>query len=350
MKRTLPKHVTPFRDRHGKERFRYRKGAVDRQLRGPYNSTEFREDLKAAQNAEPRQLIRTPHGTVNDLVARYYAGAGFQKAGPDRQKVARGIIEGFRAEFGNDMVAGFTFEHIEAILLAKSAKRVEGKRIVGGPVAAQNLHKQLKRLFKYAVRLKLIASNPATEADGLAAPKTGGRHTWTEDEIARFRSRHPMGTKARLALEILLWTGQRRGDAIDFGPHHIKDARIEFVASKGKKTMKLPASPQLLAAIRSMPSVGIKTFLVTEYGKPFSRDGFGNWFADRCKEANVPGRAHGLRKAIARRAAQLEATQAMLKAIGGWENDAEVATYTKDVEQARLAEGILNRLSEWDKA
>jgi hypothetical protein len=114
--------------------------------------------------------------------------------------------------------------------------------------------------------------------------------------------------------------------------------------------MRLPASPQLLAAIRAMPSVGIKTFLVTEYGKPFSKDGFGNWFADRCKEAGVPGRAHGLRKAIARRAAELEATQAMLKAIGGWENDAEVTTYTKGVDQARLAEGILNRLAEWDKA
>jgi integrase len=350
MKRRLPKHVTAFHDRHGKERFRYRKDAVSRYLRGPFNSAEFKADLKAAKNAEPRQLVRTRHGTVNDLVARYYAGASFQKAGADRQRVARGIIESFRAEFGDDLVTGFTFEHIEAILLVKSAKRVEGKRTVGGPVAAQNLHKQLKRLFKHAVRLKLIATNPAAEADGMAAPKTGGRHTWTEDEIARFRARHPMGTKARLALEILLWTGQRRGDAIDFGPHHIKDGRIEFVASKGKKTMRLPASPQLLAAIRALPSVGIKTFLVTEYGKPFSKDGFGNWFADRCKEAGVPGRAHGLRKAIARRAAELEATQAMLKAIGGWENDAEVTTYTKGVDQARLAEGILNRLAEWDKA
>jgi integrase len=348
-KRKLPKHVTAFYDRHGKERFRFRNGPVNRYLRGPYNSPEFKEDLKAAQGADPRCIERSGLGTVNDLVARYYASATFQKAGPERRKVARGIIESFRAEFGDDMVADFTFEHIEAILLAKSAKRREGNRTVGGPVAAQNLHKQLKRLFKHAVRLKMIATNPAAEADGLAAPKTGGRHTWTEEEIARFRKLHPMGTKARLALEILLWTGQRRGDAIDFGPHHIKDGRIEFVASKGKKTMRMPAAPQLLAAIRAMPSVGIKTLLVTEYGKPFSKDGFGNWFAARCMEANVPGRAHGLRKAIARRAAELEATQAMLKAIGGWENDAEVTTYTKGADQARLAEGILNRLAEWDK-
>jgi integrase len=349
MKRKLPKHVTAFYDRHGKERFRYRNGTVSRYLRGPYNSPEFKEDLAAAQGAEPRKIDRSGEGTVNDLVARYYASTTFLKAGADRQRIARGIIESFREEFGKDLVANFTFEHIEAILLAKSQKRMVGKRVVGGPVAAINLHKQLKRLFKHAVRLKMIASSPASEAEGIVAPKTGGRHTWTEEEIGRFRKRHALGTKARLALEVLLWTGQRRGDAIDFGPHHIKDGRIEFVASKGKKVMRMPAAPQLLAAIRAMPSVGIKTFLVTEYGKPYTKDGFGNWFADRCKEAGVPGRAHGLRKAIARRAAELEATQAMLKAIGGWENDAEVTTYTKGADQARLAEGILNRLAEWDK-
>ena len=351
MKRKLPANVTAFYDRHGKERFRFRKkGMKPVYLTGPFNSPEFKADLKAAKQGDFAKPDRSGVGTVNDLVGRYYQSAGFLKAGADRQRVARGIIEGFRAEFGNDFVADFNFDHIEAILLAKAEKRQVGKRTVGGPVAAINLHKQLKRLFKYAVKLRMIESNPAMDADSVEAPRTGGRHTWTEEEIARFRNRHPMGTKARLALEILLWTGQRRGDAIDFGPHHIKDGKIEFVASKGKKVMKLPAAPQLMAAIRSMPSVGIKTFLVTEYGKPYTKDGFGNWFADRCKEADVPGRAHGLRKAIARRAAELEATQAMLKAIGGWENDAEVTTYTKGADQARLAEGILNRLAEWDKA
>lgn len=350
MKRKLPKHVTAFHDRHGKERFRYRKGAIHRYLRGPYNSPEFSEDLKAAQNADPiPKLVRSNVGTVNDLVARYYASGTFQKAGDARQKVARGIIEGFRAEFGDDRVADFTFEHVEAILSAKAKKRAVGKRIVGGPVAAVNLQKQLRRLFRYAVKLGLVTANPAELAESVRAPK-GGHHTWTEDEIARYRARHPVGTKARLALEIVLWTLQRRGNVVDFGPRHIQDGKIDFVALKGNKPMKLPAAPQLIAAIRAMPSVGLKTYLVTQYGKPFSPDGFGNWFADRCKEAGVPGRAHGLRKAAARRAAELEATNAMLKAIGGWEQDSEVTTYTKGADQARLAALAMNRLSEWDKA
>jgi hypothetical protein len=107
----------------------------------------------------------------------------------------------------------------------------------------------------------------------------------------------------------------------------------------------------LKAAISAMPAVGIKTLLVTQFGKPFSVDGFGNRFADWCREAGLPDecRAHGLRKAIARRGAQLEATQQQLKAIGGWEQDAEVTTYTKGVDQARLAESILSRIVAWEQ-
>lgn len=350
MNRRLPKHVTAFYDRHGKERFRYRKGAISRYLPGPYNSPDFRAALKAAQRALPQpDKNATAPGTVDDLVSRYYASAGFRKAGADRQKVARGIIEGFRAEFGKDLVRGFTFEHIEAILLARSEKRRDEKRKrwVGGATAAVNLQKQIRRLFRYAMKLKLIDANPAELAESVTAPK-GGHHTWTEPEIAAFRKRHALGTKARLALEIILWTAQRRGDVHRFGPRHIRNGQIAFTASKGQKPMRLPAAPQLLAAIRAMPSVGIETYLVTAFGKPFSRDGFGNWFAERCKEAGVPGRAHGLRKATARRAAELEATQAMLKAIGGWEQDTEVATYTKAADQARLADVVFTRLADWD--
>ena len=66
--------------------------------------------------------------------------------------------------------------------------------------------------------------------------------------------------------------------------------------------------------------------------------GFGNWFAERCKAAGVPGRAHGLRKAAARRLSDAGATQQEIKAWGGWSNDAEVALYVAGADRARLAD------------
>jgi integrase len=349
MKRKLPQYVTAFFDRHGKERFRYRNGAMSRYLRGPFNSPEFKEDLKAAkEGGSTIRLNRTVLGTVNDLVSRYYASATFQQGGSVRQRVVRGIIESFRAEFGDDRVDGFNFDHIEAILLAKAVKRREGARTVGGPVAAISLHKQLKRLFRYAVKLKLISANPAELAEGVKAPK-GGRHPWDEPEIAAYRKRHGLGTKARLALEIFLWTGLRLTDAARFGRSHIKGGQVCYVQSKTGKELVLPAAPQLLAAIEAMPAVGLTTLLVTDYGKPFSPDGLGNKMRQWCDEAGLPQcTAHGLRKALARRSADLGATQQQLKAVGTWSNDAEVATYVAGADQAKLAENALSRVIAWD--
>jgi integrase len=349
-KRRLPKYVSAFRDRHGTERFRYRFGEVSRYLPGPYNSPEFKAALDAAKKAEP--IVKQPRhapGTFNELISLFYKSAVFLAVEGRRHAVVRGILEAFRADYGKDLVTDCKPRHVEAILLLKKQKRIVGKRTVGGAEAARNLHKQLKRLFRLAAKLEWIVTNPAELADS-AGGKRGTRHTWSEPEIAQYRARHALGTKARLALEVILWTGQRRGDASRLGPQHIKGDQIEWTASKGDKPMVMLLAPQLKAAISAMPAIGIKTLLVTQWGKPFSVDGFGNRFAEWCREAGLPDecRAHGLRKAIARRGAQLEATQQQLKAIGGWEQDAEVTTYTKGVDQARLAETILARIVAWE--
>lgn len=351
-RRKLPKYVSAYFDRHGKERFRYRKGEVTRQLPGPFNSPEFKAALKEAKDASPKpKPSRYLPGSFDELISIYYRSPAFLAPSERRQAISRGIIETFRDEYGRDLVGNCKARHVEAMLVAKKAKRIEGKRTVGGPEAARALHKQLKRLFKLAVKLEWVAVNHAEVADS-AGGKRGTRHTWTEAEIAQYRKRHGLGTKPRLALEIILWTGQRRGDACSFGPRHVVGDLIKWTAAKGEKDMTTLLAPQLKGAIEAMPAVGIKTYLVSQWGQPFTKDGFGNRFRQWCIDAGLPDRcrAHGLRKAIARRAAELEATQQQLKAVGGWVNDAEVATYVRDAEQGRLSKSALSRIIAWELA
>ena len=52
----------------------------------------------------------------------------------------------------------------------------------------------------------------------LRAKRIAGFHTWTDAEIAAYRSRHALGTTPRLALELMLWTMLRVGDAAAFKP------------------------------------------------------------------------------------------------------------------------------------
>src|SRR5947208_3107519 len=58
--------------------------------------------------------------------------------------------------------------------------------------------------------------NPARDVPYLRTGSTG-YHTWTLEEVQQFEERHPIGTKARLALALLLLSGQRRSDVIRFG-------------------------------------------------------------------------------------------------------------------------------------
>lgn len=353
MKRRLPPNVTSYVDRHGKERFRYRKaGRKDYHFRAhPGTEKHPSDEYEAIAAKAPPPVPRAKPGTIDDLLERFYRSAAWEGAGDESKRVRRGILERFRVRHGDKRVAKITFEHVEAILVAASRKQREGKRTVGGKEAARSLRKQLVRVFALAVKLGMIGQNPAAMADRVKVPKTGGHHTWTEDEIDAYRARHEIGTKARLALEIILWTWQRRGDARLFGRRHMRGGKIHYQQSKTGKSLWLPAAPQLLAAIEAMPATGIETFLVTDYGKPFSRAGFGNKIREWCDEAGLPQcSAHGLRKAGARRAAQLGGSNQGLKAVGGWSGDAEVAIYTAEVEQESLAEVTLRRVIDSDLA
>jgi integrase len=347
----LPANVSRFTDRHGKEHYRWRYKGRSAYLPGHPSLPESKALLARLQAEKdlPRPINCAAPGSVDDTLAKFYRSSSFLKAGADRQARVRGIFEGFRAKYGADQVADFEWDMIEEILQQEAIKRKVGKRTVGGPVAAYNLHKQLKRFFDHAIKLKLISVNPARLAEGVKQAK-GGFHTWSEEEIAQYRAKHALGTDARLWLEIVLWTWQRRGDAHRFGPQHMKGERIQYTQAKGGKTLWLPAAPQLLAAIRAMPSIGITTYLVTQFGKPFTKNGIGNKMREWCDEAGLPHCAtHGLRKAAARRAGDLGASNLMLKAAGGWSQDQEVATYTAAADQARLASEIIMRVSAWEE-
>lgn len=344
-RRKLDPFVTLYVDRHGKERCRFRRRGFQCPL--PHPSTPgYRAAYKAAlEGVKLDRQPRTSPGTVDDLVARFYASAQFRRASEEWQALVRSTLEPFREQTRNDRVSGFRFDHIEALLAAKAVKRQAGARTIGGPAAAARLHQQLTRLFDYAVKLGLRRDNPASLAELPVKAARIGFHSWSEAEITRFQARHELGTKARLAMEIMLWTGLRRGDAVRLGPQHIRGGRIVMVAGKTGKAVDMLAAPDLLAAIKAMPAVGLTTLLVTEYGKPFTAAGFGGWFRDRCDEAGLPHcAAHGLRKALARRAADLGATQLQLKALGQWSSDRDVATYTAAAEHRALADSALERV------
>jgi integrase/recombinase XerD len=76
------------------------------------------------------------------------------------------------------------------------------------PAAANNRRKYLSSMFGWAVENGLLRFNPAREVRKIRYA-TAGFHSWTVDEVCRYEKRHPVGTKARLALGLLLLLGPR---------------------------------------------------------------------------------------------------------------------------------------------
>jgi len=158
----------------------------------------------------------------------------------------------------------------------------------------------------------------------LKSPKSDGHHSWTDEEIAKFEERHPIGTRARLALALLLYTGQRRGDVVRMGRQHVVNNVLSLKQEKTGNQIDIPVRQEIWDALNAMPKTSQLAFLVTDAGNAFTSAGFGNWFRECCNEAGLSHcSAHGLRKAAATRMAENGATTEQLKSWFGWTSDSE---------------------------
>jgi len=95
------------------------------------------------------------------------------------------------------------------------------------PEGGNNIVKSLRVVFRWAMQehVGLADRNPAEKIPYLRG-KEGGFHSWTPEEVEQFEKRHPLGTKARLALALLLCTGARRSDLVRLGRQMVRDGWI----------------------------------------------------------------------------------------------------------------------------
>jgi len=336
-------------DRHGNPRLYVRRHGRRVRIREALGTPEFARAYAAAVErlggSAPPLPVKArqpfPRGTLGWLGAQYFASDEFQRLDAESQTNRRGILEACFQEphkDGDPEPMGF------CPLANVSPQKVKRLRDLkrGLPGAANNRRKYLSAMFGWAIETtpQLMKTNPARDVRRIKYA-TEGFHTWTADEVRRFEERHPVGTKARLALALLLFTGTRRGDMVTLGRQHVKGGWLRFIPRKTRyQRQRLSEKPLLpdLAQIIAASTTGDLTFLVTAYGKPFTAAGFGNWFRDRCNEAGLPHcTAHGLRKAGATLAAENGATVNQLMAIFDWDTPAQAKIYTDAADRKRMA-------------
>lgn len=341
------RHVHEDVDRHGNVRLYFkRRGQKKIRLREKPGTEAFAAEYKRALNGEteastPAIVLATP-GTWRWLCEQHFASGEFRQLEESTQAVRRGILE---ATFDEPREPGAKETFADCPISRMTTKAVVVLRDRKGTLfdAANNRVKAIHRVFSWALQQvpPLADSNPARDVPKLRG-KGGGHHTWTINEVERYERRHPPGSKARLALALFLYTGQRRSDVVLLGRQHARNGWLRFTQYKNRRrspvTLEIPILPVLQQELDAVPP-GVLTYLVTEYRRPFTAKGFGSWFKARCREAGLPERctAHGLRKAGAVRAAENGATAHQLMAIFGWKTLAEAERYTRKAEQKRMA-------------
>jgi integrase len=275
------------------------------------------------------------------LVDQYYRSPKFKSFDSLTQADKRSVLDRFCKTAGDLPFAALRREDVEA---SQEKRRAT-------PAAADKLVKYLRSLFVWAIKKKHATSNPALGVEKIH--DSDGWHTWTDEEVSAYRAHHPIGTKARVALELMLGVGALIFDACRIGRQHEAGGRLEFVAWKGRgkrktrRTISVPILPELVQALASAPT-GDMTYLVNDLGRPFTINGLGNKMRDWCNAAGLRQcSAHGLRKASAVMFAENESTAPELCAIFGWSKLETAEIYIREADKRRMTSNAFAKLEEY---
>lgn len=334
--RIAVRYVQRFRDAKGRERVYLRMPGAKRVPLPPIDDPGFLAAYQAATAGAARGSGGAPRvapGSIEALARSYLASASFRSMRPSTQAAYRRIVAGLVRTRGDRPWALLEARHVRAML--------DG--MADTPAAANHLLRTLRALAGHAIDAGIRGDDP-TQGVKRLRERGEGAATWTEADIAAYEARWPPGTQQRLALALLLWTGQRRSDIVRMGWDDLRGDEIEIVQVKTGARLTIPLAPELAALIPARADR--RTFLAGRTGA-YTANGFYMRFKSWVAAAGLPPglSPHGLRKATARRLAEGGRTVHQIAAVTGHKTLSEVERYTKAADQARLAREAMRGLS-----
>jgi len=333
------RYVQEIRKPNGRRLYYYRRHGYPRvALPGEVGSAEFMAAYAGAHAYErhaPGELIK-PKST-RALVVGYYNHSYFTDLKPSTQRAYKNQLERFCDRYGHLSAVHVLTRHLDDIF----------EEMKDTPAQRANLRKRLRKVFRLAVKWDWRRDNPVRETDP-PKYKAKGFIPWSAQDMAAFEARWASGTRERLAYAIFRYSLLRRSDACQAGRQHVKDGRLKMTQTKTGVEVDVPVLSELQAEIDAAP-LGL-TFLVTQYGAPFTPAGLTKWFVGRAEMAGLKNRTpHGLRKATAAAIAEGEGSDKGIAAALGQQTTSEVGTYTKSARQAKLADDAFAKLARAEK-
>jgi integrase len=342
MPRPRPPHLHRQVTQHGKTVWyvRIAKGPRIR-IRSAFGTREFDAEYRAAIDGLPARLPSSKEsrgaaaGTLAWLVVRYRETGAWTNLSLATRRQRENVLKHVLESAGR--------QPIDKITKATSAAGRD--RRIAAPNQARHFLDTMRGLFRWAVEAGFTKVDPTAGVADPARPKSDGFPPWSEEAVAAYYARWPIGTRERVWLDVIAYTGLRRGDAVRFGRQHIRNGIGRIKTEKTGMEVTLPILPTLAETLAAGPC-GDLTFITGKRGNPLTKEAFGNMFKKACRAAGISDRsAHGLRKIAAARAADRGASEAQLEAIFGWTGGRMASLYTRSANRRRLAIEAMHMLA-----
>lgn len=335
MPKKLPLYVVRERSRHGRVAFYFRVGKGPRSRLPDIRADDFLSEYnKLFNQVQTTGQRKVGVSSLEWLVKRYMEAGAFKDLSPATRKQRGNILKGVLEKAGKVAYRDISRSSI-----------INGREDrADTPAQARNYLDAMRGLFRWAVDAELIAVDPT---HGVKNPKRKagpGFEIWSDDEVAAYRDRWPVGSRERVWLEVLIGVGARRGDAVVVGKQHIRDGMLAVETQKENVWAFAPILPEMQQAIDAGPT-GDLTFIVGKNGRNLTKETFGNMFRAACNAAGVKKSAHGLRKYAATKYAEQGLSESELESIFGWvRGSAMAAHYSKNAERQKIAKGASEKI------
>lgn len=332
----LPKYTHAYTDRNGTKRYYLRRaGHKSIPLPGTVFSPEFMAAHAMALNGRKSMAIaeqRPARGSISQLIAAYMQSGKYINFKENTRKARYNMLQKAREQFGQVNIEAFT-PQVAYKLLSKfsPANQFAWKTMFRG-------------LFEFGINTGLCDKCPVKDFKPDKRDKNAGYYTWSEDDIAKFRAFHPLGSQARLIMEIMLCCGCRISDALRLGPQHIRvnrdgEKEVFFRAKKNSEEIDLLLDPELEEAIAAMGPPKHLTFMVKRSGAVYRIASYSNRFKKFCRDAGLPpeASAHGCRKGFSTRISNAGGSEHAIMAAIGDTSPAMARKYTERRNKSHLA-------------
>lgn len=321
------KYVFLVKDRHGKPKYAYfRRDGKTVRLPNP-DTREFLpryERLLAQFDAETPV---TGAGTVGAVIKEYRASPEYRtKLSANSKTSYESYLKHIVGMFGKHQIKEIEIQHVYQMRDLLAVKVNKAGVETDSPGRANLAVAVLGAVMVFAIKRRHRTDNPCKDVDRL---EMGEHQPWEQDAIAGAIKK--AGPMLRLAISLLLYTGQRIGDVCAITYSAIKDGRIDVVQQKTGKVLSIPIHRELWAAIDAVPREGLH-LIHQPGGKPFTTQTLRNHLAKLAPDSTP----HGLRKNAVNMLLEAGCSTAEVQAITG-QSPEMVAHYAKGVDQKSLS-------------